>query len=327
MADATISVTVTDADGASATVMVTASNTTASSWPNLSTTGPAGIGRTTFTPWPFGGSLGTGDYSKFPTDANGMHLVEGYDFTHSNIGTLAVAAGSKNWRFRGCLFLNTQLTVIDAGGTPAANTLIEYCEFGTTDVAKTAVAHHSGGIDKPLILYNGHIGEISHCQFYHFASAILDPWDTWNIHDNYIFNPRDAGTGSTGDHTDCIILLSGSQNLTVNHNNIDNRLGQTDCIALFNNPGSGVHKNVRITNNMMAGGGFCMYGGAANPPDTGHVNGGIFTGNRFSTKYAANAGGFGPYTADPRSNGGTNITWSDNRFIDPTGTVDGALIN
>lgn len=275
---------------------------TSNAWPSLTSTGPAGINRTTFTPWPYSNQLGAADYSKFPTDSNDYHLIEGFDLTGA--GIIYLAANTDHWRFRGCLHLGGGFRMED----PVNDVIFEYCEFGSTH-PKTSVVSQTQGVDEPLVLWAGHRVEVSHCQLYHFGTAINNPWDNCNIHDCLIFNPRDPGTGSTADHTDGIILQNGSQGLIVHNCNIDNRLGQTDCIALF---GNSVQSNVRITNNLMAGGGYCLY--------TGTPQNGVYDGNRFSTKYAANAGGFGPYTGDPTVNGSI---WTNNKYIDPTGTIDG----
>ncbi len=100
--------------------------------------------------------------------------------------------------------------------------------------------------------------------------------------------------------------------LTIEHNTILNSASQTDAVSLFED--FGPEANVLITNNLLAGGGYTIYGGQ-NPGGPLSYNVQI-TDNRISTVYFPQGGFFGPVTAFvPTSRG--NV-WSGN-FWDNTG--------
>ncbi len=102
--------------------------------------------------------------------------------------------------------------------------------------------------------------------------------------------------------------------LTIEHNTILNHNSQTDAVSLFED--FGVEANVLITNNLLAGGGYAIYGGQ-NPGGPVSYNVRI-TDNRISTIYYPQGGFFGPVTAfDPTARG--NV-WSGN-FWDSTGAA------
>jgi len=100
--------------------------------------------------------------------------------------------------------------------------------------------------------------------------------------------------------------------LTIEHNTVFNPNGQTDAISLFED--FGVEANVLITGNLVAGGGYTLYGGQnAGGPRAYNIR---ITDNRFSTIYYAQSGFFGYVTAfDPSAPG--NV-WSGNIW-DTTG--------
>ncbi len=75
------------------------------------------------------------------------------------------------------------------------------------------------------------------------------------IEDNYI---HDMGY-SAGDHLNGITSNGGTAPLAIQHNTVLNKYGQTDAISLFED--FGVEANVLITGNLMAGGGYTVYGG------------------------------------------------------------------
>lgn len=303
-------------------------------WPTLLNTGPGAIGRTTFiqfsTLYGVNPILTSADYSNFPTDGNGYHLIEGYDMV--NTGGIFFD-NSDHWRIRGCKLYGSP----SGGGgygmffgpsVVVNSSIVEYCSVsGTDNLPFSTIPAQTGGVNIGINAGNAHILEIKFNQIYHFATAISQPNDNCSIHDNFIANPRDPGGGATPDHTDGIIT-HGSLNLTIDHNWIDNRNNQTDCIDLTGPgaPGNGVHTNVKVTNNFMAlnGVGFCLYGGSASGGG-GPVTGGVFTGNRFSNKYGQP---FSSYITNEPSvaNGDTNITWSDNRETDAAGTVNNGTI-
>jgi hypothetical protein len=127
------------------------------------------------------------------------------------------------------------------------------------------------------------------------------------IQDNYI---HDMGYKS-GDHLNGITDNGGStEQLTVRHNTVFNQYGQTDAISLFQDFGR--QDNRVIDDNLVAGGGYTIYGGAnAGAPGTTNIR---ITNNRFARIYSPNGGGYGPLGAwdpDGKGNAFTGNVWDD----------------
>jgi len=116
------------------------------------------------------------------------------------------------------------------------------------------------------------------------------------IEGNYI---HDMGFKS-GDHTNGTTSNGGTAQLTIRGNTVFNQLTQTDAISLFQD--FGVEANRVITGNLVAGGGYSIYGGGDN--DFGKTYNIKITNNRFSNIYFPKGGYYGPYTAfDPTGSG------------------------
>jgi uncharacterized protein DUF4082 len=132
------------------------------------------------------------------------------------------------------------------------------------------------------------------------------------IQDNYI---HDMGFKS-GDHTNGTTDNGGSRSqLTLRHNTVLNSQGQTDAISLFQD--FGTQTNRTIENNLVAGGGYTIYGGA-NPggAQTSNIR---IVNNHFSRIYFAKGGYYGPATAfDAR---GPGNEWSGNVWDDTGAAV------
>jgi len=79
----------------------------------------------------------------------------------------------------------------------------------------------------------------------------------------------------------------GGHNITIRHNTIRNPCGQTSNILMSSNT-DGI-SNVRIEDNLLAGGGYSLYCNAG--PDVPNET---VTGNRFSKRYYATGGHWGP---------------------------------
>jgi hypothetical protein len=133
--------------------------------------------------------------------------------------------------------------------------------------------------------------------------------DSGLLRDSYI---HDLGYRS-GDHTNGITSNSGGDLLTIHHNTILNAQHQTDAVGLFED--FGAQYNRVISNNLLAGGGYTIYGGA-NPggQPTSNIK---ITNNRISTVYYSQGGYYGPLTAFDTS--GTGNVWSGNVW-DSTGS-------
>ncbi len=129
------------------------------------------------------------------------------------------------------------------------------------------------------------------------------------IQGNYLHSPG----YQPGDHTNGITANGGRATpLTIRHNTVFVNYPQTDAISLFSD--HGVQGNRTIDDNLLAGGGYTIYGGegkgAALPFNV------RITGNRFSSIYFADSGHWGP-VAYYASRGHGNV-WSGNVW-DKTG--------
>lgn len=128
------------------------------------------------------------------------------------------------------------------------------------------------------------------------------------IEGNYI---HDLGYTS-GDHLNGTTSNGGTRPLTIRHNTIFNKYEQTDAISLFQD--FGIQANRTIDDNLLAGGGYTIYGGGGSDGPATNIS---ITNNRFARVFYANSGYYGPVAAFDR--GGNNV-WSGNVW-DDTGAV------
>jgi len=127
------------------------------------------------------------------------------------------------------------------------------------------------------------------------------------IEGNYI---HDMGY-TAGDHLNGTTSNGGTTQLTIRGNTILNQYQQTDAISLFQD--FGVEANRTITGNLVAGGGYTIYGG--DNQNFGKTYNIKITNNRFSTIYFPRGGYYGPYTAfDPNGAGNefSGNIWDNN---------------
>ncbi len=134
------------------------------------------------------------------------------------------------------------------------------------------------------------------------------------IQDNYI---HDVSPSSPSSHLNGTTSNGSTVPLTIQHNTIFNPNEQTDAVSLFED--FGVEANVVISGNLLAGGGYTVYGGQ-NPGGQQAYNIRI-TDNRFSTIYYPQSGFYGYITDfDPNAPGNA---WSGNIW-DNTGASVGS---
>jgi hypothetical protein len=119
------------------------------------------------------------------------------------------------------------------------------------------------------------------------------------IADNYV---HDMGYQS-GDHLNGTTSGDGTDMMTIRHNTILNSYGQTDAISLFQDFGG--QANRLITDNLIAGGGYTIYGGDGTHGATSNIK---ITNNRFSRIYYPNGGYYGPLAAFTASGVGNAFT-------------------
>ncbi|HSN12789.1 MAG TPA: hypothetical protein VLS51_11840 [Propionibacteriaceae bacterium] len=127
------------------------------------------------------------------------------------------------------------------------------------------------------------------------------------IADNYV---HDMGYAS-GDHINGTTSNGSTDMMTIQHNTILNKFDQTDAISLFQD--FGIEANRLITNNLVAGGGYTIYGGDnENYGKTYNIK---ITNNRFSKLYYPSGGYYGPIAAYDPTGVGNQLSgnyWDDN---------------
>ena len=130
------------------------------------------------------------------------------------------------------------------------------------------------------------------------------------LQDSYI---HDMGFRS-GDHTNGTTSNGGTQQLTIKHNTVFNSQAQTDAVSLFQD--FGVEANRLIEGNLLAGGGYTIYGGAN--PGAAQTSNIRIINNRISNMYFPKGGHFGPVTAFDEH--GPGNVWAGNIW-DATGAT------
>jgi len=107
------------------------------------------------------------------------------------------------------------------------------------------------------------------------------------VEGNYIHNPGYVG----GDHTNGIFDDGSEQPLMIKDNTILNSLGQTDAISLDASGTGETVANKTIEDNLLAGGGYVIYGGASLGNSTSNI---VIEENQFSRLYFPQSGQYGP---------------------------------
>jgi hypothetical protein len=128
------------------------------------------------------------------------------------------------------------------------------------------------------------------------------------VEGNFIHNPGYL----EGDHTNGIFDDGSDQPLTIKDNTILNSLGQTDAISLDASDTGETVANKTIEDNLLAGGGYVIYGGASLGNSTSNI---VIEDNQFSQLYFAQSGQYGPavyFELNGRGNVWSGNVWSDN---------------
>jgi hypothetical protein len=118
-----------------------------------------------------------------------------------------------------------------------------------------------------------------------------------------------------GDHVNGITVSGGTGAMLMQGNTILISQGQTDCISLFQDFAPPAIANKTINNNLMAGGGYCIYGGQSGAAYTGlPATNVVITNNQISTMYFPLGGAYGPVAYFTPGNPGNK--WSGNAWYD-----------
>jgi hypothetical protein len=126
------------------------------------------------------------------------------------------------------------------------------------------------------------------------------------VENSYIHNPGYVA----GDHTNGIISSGGSLPLTITHNTIFNGLTETDDVGLFED--TAAQANRTVTNNLLAGGSYCIYAGATKTASYGPTSNIVITGNVFATNFHSTCGNNGPVAYF--NSAGTGNNWANNTW-------------
>jgi hypothetical protein len=126
------------------------------------------------------------------------------------------------------------------------------------------------------------------------------------IQDSYI---HDLAITSSS-HNDGIQCL-GTTSLTISHNTIVVKDGATSAIILSTGSADAM-RNVTISNNLLAGGAYTVYGGYQQGTDVlSRVSNIQILTNQFSTQIFAKSGAFGPLTSTSSPVVVSGNTWAD----------------
>jgi hypothetical protein len=104
---------------------------------------------------------------------------------------------------------------------------------------------------------------------------------------NYIHDPGYI----RGDHTNGIFVDGTTKPLTIYGNTVFNDLGQTDDISLDSSSSGQDVANKFVVDNLLAGGAYCIYGGAARNDSTSNI---VIEDNEFGRLYYPDGGQYGP---------------------------------
>jgi hypothetical protein len=212
-----------------------------------------------------------------------------------------------NWDARGWVYItgaNTVFSAFDVAGpviVTAHNVTIQRCRIVISNTANSAGINDNGGngtivqdceiagsdaganrLDSSI--YAGPGITFQRNNVYNCRCGLGGSEGTWI--DNYV---HDFGYIS-GDHTNGFIASKSTGALLIRHNTILNQIAQTDAVALFQD--FGPINDVQIDNNLLAGGGYTIYGGG-NGSGSGSSNVRI-TNNKISTMFYPTGGYYGP---------------------------------
>jgi hypothetical protein len=110
------------------------------------------------------------------------------------------------------------------------------------------------------------------------------------------------------------VASNGTGGMTITHNTIFNQLEQTAAIAFYQD--FDVQRNNLVQDNLLAGGGYCLYGGKGDKGSTSSIR---FINNRLSRKYNDNCGYYGVIASWSENDPGN--VWSGNYWDDSLATV------
>ncbi|MFI9551405.1 DUF4082 domain-containing protein [Nonomuraea endophytica] len=181
------------------------------------------------------------------------------------------------------------------------NLTVENCEIGSNKKTKLDIGIWNDGTGDMTVRRNN----------IHTTSNAAIMAKSGLIEDNYI---HDMWQANPGDHTDGIQTNGNKEKnkLVIRHNTIINPENQTSAIIL--SPVFGPIHDVEVTGNLLAGGGYCIYGGAKHIEHPFSPYNVVIKDNVFSRQVFSKCGYYGPMAHfDSKAEG--NL-WSNNRWED-----------
>ncbi len=160
---------------------------------------------------------------------------------------------------------------------------------GVTGTVIQNVACHGGALSgsnvtQYCVMSNNSTTTIKQLYAYNCTECLAGPM---NLSNSFI---NESGATIPQEHYEDIYYGGGGGPLIVNHNTMLNQQGQTAVV--FASVDFGNQTTLTITNNLMAGGGYVIYGGGSG--SGGKVVGPVtITGNRFSREFYPNGGSYG----------------------------------
>jgi hypothetical protein len=185
---------------------------------------------------------------------------------------------------------------------------------GVTGTVIQNVSCHGGALSgsnvtQYCVMSNDSATTIKQLHAYNCTECLAGPM---NLSNSFI-NESDATI--PGEHYEDLYYGGGGGPLIVNHNTMLNQQGQTAVV--FASVDFGNQTTLTITNNLMAGGGYMIYGGGSG--SGGKVVGPVtITGNRFSREFYPNGGYYG--VASYMNEAVT--TWSGNEWDETLKSVE-----
>lgn len=231
-------------------------------------------------------------------------LVKGSGVTVSGCSFTATAAVQP---CQGTTISNCVITISGGGGTEgiqlqngSQGTTIQGCTIsGADSYANRAGYAIVADTADPQLLIEG-------CDIYWMRVGIVPPTaGAYTIQGCYLHDPGFC----PGDHSEPVYCGNGTATGLISGNAILSQLSQTAAVFIAN--AEGVTANITVEGNLLAGGGYAVYGGGGSS-QYGPATGITVSGNYFSTMYWPQGGYYGP-VADWSAAGNT---WSGNTWHD-----------
>ena len=156
---------------------------------------------------------------------------------------------------------------------------------------------------------------INKCNIYNTSSGIQIYQGT--IENSYIHDLGNTGTEHLEDYNS---TGNSGYPVTIFHNTLLNRQSQT--AAVYEGADFSPSQNITVNDNLLAGGGYTVYGGGIGVGSQADPMNIVFTNNIFSQIYFANYGSYGP---DAYYDSGNGDVWSGNTSDNGTKTGTGTV--